>query len=357
MNQIPLDTKGKERATDDALFLERLEIVFKRSLADLQAFAEREECSFDDVRRRIAEWHCKYLFEASSGASQVSVQDRMHSILRSTSQNLESLEGIADLHSFFLVVNPHDPADEGFLGGTLLGREFWRGYRNCGVVGARAFKAHCVKALETQNRHTVAPYPPDSSLVQKKGPASELKKEVYAAVRNALRAASGNRTAEMKWTNHARLDTFGVTLVGWPTGVPMQNPSTLSVAQNTQVLEGLNNGTMYFMRLGETPVHDMPATPAPGSADYSQVHEDPGAFDDSADISWAYQEQGESSPSQSDLRATAQTPAAIYPSQTLISASDDSAEALRMLPSSTFGSEEPPNTSRKRRREETYIRR
>lgn len=111
----------------------------------------------------------------------------VHEILRTTSQNLEALEGIAGLHSFFLVVNPYDPADEGFLGGTVLGREFWRGYRNCGVAGARAFKAHCAKALEDQSHRSVVPQQPPPSIAQKKGPASELKKEVYAAVRNALR--------------------------------------------------------------------------------------------------------------------------------------------------------------------------
>lgn len=42
---------GKDRILDDALFLERLDIVYKKSLADLRSFAERESCSFDDVRR------------------------------------------------------------------------------------------------------------------------------------------------------------------------------------------------------------------------------------------------------------------------------------------------------------------
>lgn len=33
----------------DALFLERLEALFEKSLADLRAFAQRERCSFEEV--------------------------------------------------------------------------------------------------------------------------------------------------------------------------------------------------------------------------------------------------------------------------------------------------------------------
>lgn len=42
--------KGKEKATDDALFLERLDMLFEQSLADIRAFAERECRAFDEVR-------------------------------------------------------------------------------------------------------------------------------------------------------------------------------------------------------------------------------------------------------------------------------------------------------------------
>lgn len=41
--------KGKEKATDDALFLERLDMLFEQSLADIRAFAERECRAFDEV--------------------------------------------------------------------------------------------------------------------------------------------------------------------------------------------------------------------------------------------------------------------------------------------------------------------
>jgi hypothetical protein len=58
------------------------------------------------------------------------------------------------------------------------------------------------------------------------------------------------RTAEMRWKNQGNLETYGVRLVGWPVSVPMQNPSTLSAAQNTQILNVLNEGTMQFLPIG-----------------------------------------------------------------------------------------------------------
>ena len=102
-----------------------------------------------------------------------------------------------NLQSFFLVVNPNDPADEGFLGGTLIGREFWRGHRGCGTAGAQAFKLHCKNATTgfgPINDATAIPLLPirtvgtQSVLVPpRKGPASSIKAEVYANVRAALR--------------------------------------------------------------------------------------------------------------------------------------------------------------------------
>ena len=51
----------------------------------------------------------------------------------------------------------------------------------------------------------------------------------------------------MRWKNQGNLETYGVRLVGWPADIPMQNPSTLSAAQNTQILNALNEGTMQFL--------------------------------------------------------------------------------------------------------------
>jgi len=54
----------------------------------------------------------------------------------------------------------------------------------------------------------------------------------------------------MRWKNQGNLETYGVRLVGWPVDIPMQNPSTLSAAQNTQILNALNEGTMQFLPMG-----------------------------------------------------------------------------------------------------------
>ncbi|KAH9935262.1 hypothetical protein B0H21DRAFT_759281 [Amylocystis lapponica] len=242
---------------DDDLFLERLETLFDKSLADLRTFAEREARPFEDVRKRVAEWHCRSLFNLPQTTDQVNATptEQIYNALRSTSETLESLYQIARLHSFFLVVNPQDPADDGFLGGTVLGREFWRGYRGCGVAGAKAFKALCVKTTEElaqSGQATPGPQAASSSQgdgisTQKRGPASSLKAEVYSTVRNAVRAASGIRNAEMKWTDHSKLRAYGIQLIGWPDGVPMQNPSSLSVAQNKAVLEAVKSRSMSFV--------------------------------------------------------------------------------------------------------------
>ena len=90
-----------------------------------------------------------------------------------------------------------------------------------------------------------------------------------------FRSASGVRSAEMKWTNPERLDAYGVRLIGWPEGVPAQNPSTFKVSQNKVLLEALQNGSMRFEKI-------TPATPRQEEA--SKADED----DPHEDFSWAY---------------------------------------------------------------------
>ena len=191
--------------------------------------------------------------------------------MRSVSQTLETLATTLSVHSFVLAIDPFDPSDEGFLGGTTIGREFWRGLRGGGTPGALAFKEHCRRNYDPQaSTARIPPITASAPPKSKKTPASLLKSEVYAAVRAALRfvippliyitaitlthyfvrKASGVRTAEMRWKNQANLENYGVRLVGWPADVPMQNPSTLSAAQNTQILNALNEGRMHFLPIG-----------------------------------------------------------------------------------------------------------
>ncbi|EIN04899.1 hypothetical protein PUNSTDRAFT_107750 [Punctularia strigosozonata HHB-11173 SS5] len=251
-------------ASQDGLYSERLEAFMKRSLAEIKAFSEREQRPYEEIRRQVATWHCSYLFDPPDPDA-TDFDDRHAQVtetLTSISRMLEALHEVASVHSFMLSVDPLCKHDEGFLGGTILGREFWRGLRGGGVSGARAFKAEAIKerslATASIGGSMEAPYRPSSvpssnlasgSSNAKKGPASALKSEVYAAVRNALREASGVRSAEMKWTNHDKLASYGIQIVGWPPNIPSQNPSTLSVAQNQRILDAVNQGVLRFESL------------------------------------------------------------------------------------------------------------
>ncbi|PPQ66228.1 hypothetical protein CVT24_000340 [Panaeolus cyanescens] len=215
------------------------------------------------------------------------------------------------VQSFVLAVNPSDPTDMGFLGGSLLGREFWRGLRSGGEQGARAFKTTCINRLpKNPSSHpfnqstsqvtssTPSPAPtPSVSLASKSGPSKSLKTELYESVRTALRAVSGHRTAEMKWTNPERLDAFGVRLVGWPEGIPQQNPSTLKSSQNRQLLDALQKGTMKFERLFGDPVAQ-----SSSDTDKAKAQTSPDKQLEEDDFSWAY-DSGPSEASQVTLPA------------------------------------------------------
>ncbi|TBU48852.1 hypothetical protein BD309DRAFT_986978 [Dichomitus squalens] len=281
------DPKGNSKATDDGFFMERVEMLYEQGLVDLRAFAEREHRPFEEVRRCMAELHCKFLFDVSSPQA-VGTKDReelVHRVLKSVSQELESLETLTGAQSFFVIVNPHDQDDQGFLGGTVVGREFWRGHRGCGAPGAEAFKTQCLRVVP---QLTTAAFGPTTRRTvsnansRKKGPARELKTELYAGVRDALRAVSGVRNAEMKWTNHSKLSAYGVRLDGWPDGVPAQNPSTLSVAQNKLLLDLLHEGKLYFSRLEGRPIPDING----GEDEKLSDRDEDAMFEDSIDYTW-----------------------------------------------------------------------
>jgi len=226
----------------------------EKSLLDIRAFSEREDRPFEETRQHVAEWHSRYLFERRSNPTRTSANDkigRARAVLCDTSRILESLEQVSGIHSFVLAVDPSDAHDQGFLGGSMLGREFWRDLRGGSDGGVKNFKAHCMRhgdartsslIIDPQLSQAVASSPP------KRGPASSLKAEVYAKVRNALRSTSGARNAEMKWTNHDRLCAYGVRIVGWPPGIPHQNPSSLSSTQNKILLDSLVNGKLKFVK-------------------------------------------------------------------------------------------------------------
>lgn len=73
---------------------------------------------------------------------------------------------------------------EGFLGGSIQGREFWRGLRTGGESGARAFKEHCIKnKVDGENCNN------DSSASSSKQSARNVKVDLYDGMRKALRCA------------------------------------------------------------------------------------------------------------------------------------------------------------------------
>lgn len=93
-------------------------------------------------------------------------------------------------------MDPFDASDDGFLGGTNAGREFWRGLRGGGAPGALAFKEYCRRGYGPQSSTTeIPPVSVPTMSKSKKTPASLLKSEVYAAVRAALRLVTTHRTS------------------------------------------------------------------------------------------------------------------------------------------------------------------
>jgi hypothetical protein len=84
----------------------------------------------------------------------------------------------------------------------------------------------------------------------------------------------------MKWTNHGNLSVYGVRLEGWPTSIPMQNPSTLSTNQNRELRDALAGGTLKFCRINIETSTPFDAT----STSY-------GPTGNSSDLSWAISEE------------------------------------------------------------------
>ncbi|THV03249.1 hypothetical protein K435DRAFT_775126 [Dendrothele bispora CBS 962.96] len=310
-------TSNEHTAPDD-LFLERFEAFMAKSLAEIRAFSERENMSFEKTRKRVAQWHSKYLFQLpqshSTDASNPIENDRLpetRSILMQASYILENLCEVAGIESFLLAVDPHDPGNESFLGGSVIGREFWRGFRNGGEHGARTFKQYCLKTkpgldMVVGPASTSEAAGQDMRTLTSKESAKSIKLELYESVRNALRVACGIRNAEMKWTNPDRLHAYGVYLVGWPEDIPKQNPSTLKLCQNRRLLGLLESGQMKFMRIATsaTEVPPMHSSPEPGSSS---------AADDESDNfnSWIQFDDNSSGQQSNTMKSLAQVPSIV----------------------------------------------
>jgi len=100
---------------------------------------------------------------------------------------LESLHFTAGVQSFVLAINPNDAEDEGFLGGSSLGREFWRSLRGGGTAGVKTLKSLAISTL--QNSIPLAPAALHGTGIpsQPRETAHTLKSDVYARVRALLR--------------------------------------------------------------------------------------------------------------------------------------------------------------------------
>jgi hypothetical protein len=223
----------------------------------------------------------------------LSICSVVQSVLTDASNQLETLGHVTGIQSFFLAVDPANAKSDGFLGGTVAGREFWRGQRYGGQSGAKAFQIHCLKRAaassstpsdSTQDKTvTVA----SSSSPVESSSGAKVKTELYEAFRNALRcfcfilinqrtnvvgrATSGVRNAEMKWTSHSRLELYGVSIIGWPDDIPCQNPSTLKIYQNKKILQLFKDGVIRFVRIirtakGETTTEAEATEPAKDSS-------------------------------------------------------------------------------------------
>ena len=105
-----------------------------------------------------------------------------------------------------------------------------------------------------------------------------------------VRSASGQQGAEMKWTNHEKLNAYGVRIEGWPPHIPQRNPSSLSASQNQEILDCVQNGVIRFPRLVEaTPVIEGYQGP---SMNYTLPESPPTVAPVADDFSWAYKSHG-----------------------------------------------------------------
>lgn len=80
------------------------------------------------------------------------------------------------------------------MGGSLVGREFWRGFRGGGETGARSFKIHCTTQLRSKEEcidgtstQTTVPSRLSIPSAPKAYHAKSLKNDLYESVRSALR--------------------------------------------------------------------------------------------------------------------------------------------------------------------------
>ncbi|KAF8529898.1 hypothetical protein JB92DRAFT_2860206 [Gautieria morchelliformis] len=235
--------------------------------------------------------HVRSVISHALQVSNTSHIPSVRSTLARMSSTLQMLHSASGIDSLLLAVSPHpmpppttssatvntdsethqnsavppEPYEASWIGGTDLGKEFWTGLKGGGVNGARAFRVKCQMRREAEicSPDLDTPTPMASSnpvrpnLARTSDPdrlpirSSDVKTELNAAVRHALRSASGNPSAEMRWTKPASLEElYNVRLVGWPPDVKMRNPSNNTSRINRLLLDLIRNGNMKFVQRG-----------------------------------------------------------------------------------------------------------
>ena len=104
---------------------------------------------------------------------------------------LESLSEVLGVQSFVLAVDPQDPQDAGFFGGSLVGREFYRGLRGGGTAGASSFKTFAQKRFSSAQAQEEAVVQETSTQPSPAAPtarsARQIKVDLYETIRSKLR--------------------------------------------------------------------------------------------------------------------------------------------------------------------------
>ncbi|KLO17225.1 hypothetical protein SCHPADRAFT_846921 [Schizopora paradoxa] len=271
---------------DEAFFKERLDMFMQKNLSDISDFSEREGRDLESTRRAVAEWHASWLFNSTIPLDNPDSErpSQVTHFVEKISENLENMHGVTGQHSLLIVVDPTRKDDDGiFVGGTSTGRTFWNGLRGGGRIGARQFKQQCrsIPSKPEAESSTVTETTTTQAGPSRQTPAVALKNNLYNEMRSALRQASGNSAAEMKWSKPEKLASLGVQLVGWPPSVPFKNPSRMSQQEMTLIRSLLMNKEISFVRKGAHPI-DPPTTTENTAAPVEDV-----------DISWAVQDDGD----------------------------------------------------------------
>jgi hypothetical protein len=133
----------------------------------------------------------------------------------------------ADSESSHRFPIPYNSYEASYIGGTDLGKEFWMGLKGGGVNGARAFRVKCQMRREAEARsldldipsptialtrshsnHSRTSEPEEVPLMKMK--SGDVKTELYAAVRHALRYVEQMLYEELHVLGDSQFTAIGI---------------------------------------------------------------------------------------------------------------------------------------------------